>query len=71
MFIRYAGGTNLQASTPGLVNFLPCFAPGWLANVLPPVRTPRGCASPRLATMSFMRDLMATGSSPAPLIPPM
>ena len=32
MFIRYAGGTNLQASTPGLVNFLPCFAPSWVGK---------------------------------------
>ena len=52
MFVRYAGGTNLQARHPALSISCHALPPSGLANVLPPVRTPRGCASPLLATIS-------------------
>ena len=63
MFVRYARGTNLQASTSGLVNFLPCFAAIRVGKSAAAGAHAAGCASPLLATISLIRDLIAAGSS--------
>ena len=63
MFVGNACGTNLQAPTSGLVNFLPCFAAIRIGKRATAGARATGLCIASVGDNFFIRDLIAAGSS--------